>query len=137
MIISAPPLTLVVTPNGSPVEGETYYLTCDLVGDESLDVADVNNRFRWDRLTPSFQEAILRAATLSFTPLTLADTGDYMCTNNIVSPYLIGSITHTETFTVSITCKYIAQGALDPWVLLCAHPHTHAWMFTSKLLKTL
>ena len=106
MIISAPPLTLVVTPNGSPVEGETYSLTCDLVGDESLDVADVNNRFRWDRLTPSFQEAILRAATLSFTPLTLADTGDYMCTNNIVSPYLIGSITHTETFTVSITGKF-------------------------------
>ena len=114
MIISAPPLTLVVTPNGSHVEGETYSLTCDLVGDESLDVADVNNRFRWDRLTPSFQEAILRAATLSFTPLTLADTGDYICTNNFVSPYLIGSITHTETFTVSITGNYIS---IEHWIL--------------------
>ena len=104
---SVPPLTSIITPNGSPVEGETYSLTCDLMGDESLDVADVNNRFRWDRLTPSFQEAILRAATLSFIPLSLADTGDYMCTNNIVSPYLIGSITHTETFTILIIGKYI------------------------------
>ena len=96
----------VITPIGSPIEGQTYSLKCDLVGDESLDVADVDNRFRWDRLTPSLQTGILRAATLSFTPLTRADTGDYKCTNNIVSPYLTSSITHTETFTVSITGKY-------------------------------
>ena len=103
---SAPPLMFVITPIGSPIEGQTYSLKCDLVGDESLDVADVDNRFRWDRLTPSLQTGILRAATLSFTPLTRADTGDYKCTNNIVSPYLTSSITHTETFTVSITGKY-------------------------------
>ena len=104
---SAPSLTFVITPIGIPIEGQTYSLTCDLMGDESLDVADVENRFRWDRLTPSPQMGILQAATLSFTPLILADTGDYMCTNNIVSPYLTSNITHTETFTVSITGKYI------------------------------
>ena len=106
---SAPPLTFIIIPNGPPIEGQTYSLTCDLMGDESLDVADVDNRFRWDRLTPSLQTGILRAATLSFTPLTLADTGDYMCTNNIVSPYLTDSITHTETFTVSITGKFCSR----------------------------
>ena len=76
------------------------------MGDESLDVAGADNRFRWDRLTPSPQMAIHQAATLSFTPLTLADTGDYMCTSNIVSLYLTGTITHTETFTVSVIGKY-------------------------------
>ena len=69
-------------------------------------MASADNRFRWDRLTPSPQMSILRAATLSFTPLTLADTGDYMCTDNIVSPYLTGSITHSENFTVSVIGKY-------------------------------
>ena len=97
-----PPLTLVITPNGSPTEGQTYSLTCDLVGDESLDVPDVDNRFRWDRLTPSFQNDILRAPTLSFTPLTVADAGDYMCTNTITSPYLTSTRTDTEMTTVSV-----------------------------------
>ena len=70
------------------------------MGDESLDVPSISSRFRWDRLTPSFEQAVLRRATLSFTPLTLADAGDYKCTNNIISPYLIGSLTCTETATV-------------------------------------
>ena len=100
-----PPLTLVITPNGSPTEGQTYSLTCDLMGDESLDVADVDNRFKWDRLTPSFQSAVTRTATLSITSLAPADAGQYECTNNINSPYLTGSTTFIETFTV--TGKYI------------------------------
>ena len=102
----APPLMLVITPSGSPTEGQTYSLTCDLMGDESLDVADADNRFRWDRLTPMamFQEGILRAPTLSFTPLTVADAGNYMCTNTITSPYLI--LSRTQFRTVIVFGKY-------------------------------
>ena len=70
------------------------------MGDESLDVPSIGRRFRWDRLTPTPQNGILREATLSFTPLTLDDAGDYMCTNTIISPYLTESFTRTETFTV-------------------------------------
>ena len=62
-IDTVPPLMLIITPN---TEGQTYSLTCVLMGVGPLDVADVNNRFRWDRLTPSFEEGILRAPTLSF-----------------------------------------------------------------------
>ena len=94
----APPLTLVITPSGSPNEGQTYSLTCDLMGDESLDVPDhdVDNSFRWDRLTPILQREFHRGATLSFTPLNLNDAGDYMCTNTITSPYLTRTRTHTK-----------------------------------------
>ena len=103
-IYTAPPLTLVITPNGPAAEGQTYSLTCDLMGDESLDVADVDNRFRWDRLTPTFQSTLIRAPTLSFTPaLMVADEGQYECINNINSQYIIGSITFIETFTVSVS----------------------------------
>ena len=63
-------------------------------------MADVDNRFRWDRLTPSFQSEVTRNPTLSFTPLSPANAGQYECTNNINSPYLTGSTTFTATFTV-------------------------------------
>ena len=95
---------LVITPNGSLIEGQTYSLTCDLMGDESLDVTE--RRFRWDRLTPTYNETILRAATLSFTPLTAADAGDYRCTNTITSPYLTSTRTQLRTATVVVFGKY-------------------------------
>ena len=108
-IDTVPPLTLVITPNGSLIEGETYSLTCDLTGDESLDVADVDNRFRWDRLTPTFQNGVLRAATLSFSSLNVADAGDYRCINTITSPYLTSTRTDTEMTTVAVGGEHITH----------------------------
>ena len=98
-----PPLTLTITSDESPVEGENYSLTCDLMGDDSLGVTEM--RFRWDRLTPAFDEGILRAATLSFTPLTRDDEGEYRCTNTISSTYA-GSQTRVETRTLRVNRKY-------------------------------
>ena len=107
-IYIAPPLMLVITPNGSPIEGQIYSLTCDLMGDETLNVTE---RFRWDKLTPAPKNcSIIHAATLSFTPLTVADAGDYMCTNTITSPYLTSIITETQVATVEVLgmnlCRY-------------------------------
>ena len=100
LICIAPLLILVITPNGSPIEGQTYSLTCDLMGDESLNVTE---RFRWDKLTPAPPKcSIIYAATLSFTPLTVANAGDYMCTNNITSQYLTSIITETQVATVEV-----------------------------------
>ena len=79
------------------------------MGDEALDVADADDRFRWDRLTPSFQRAVTQTATLSITSLALADAGQYECTNNINSPYLTGSTTFTETFTVTGKYRFDAK----------------------------
>ena len=104
---TAPPLTTVITPNGSLVEGQTYSLTCDLMGDESLNVTV--SSIRWDRLTPTFQMGILQAPTLSFTPLTAADAGDYRCTNTITSPYLTGTSTETQMTTVEVLGKFIIR----------------------------
>ena len=102
-LIIAPPLTLVITPNGSPNEGQTYSLTCDLMGDESLAVTATN--IRWDRLTPTFQHGIHRTATLSFTPLSRIDGGQYRCTTNIMSPYTTNSPTRICTTTLTVNRK--------------------------------
>ena len=94
---------LVITPSGSPIEGQTYSLTCDLMGDESLDVTATS--IRWDRHTPTFQHGIHRMATLSFTSLSRNDEGQYRCTTNIMSPYTHNSQTRINTTTLTVNRK--------------------------------
>ena len=89
----------IITSDESPIEGENYSLTCELMGDDSLGVTE--RTFRWDRLSPTFADGILRAATLSFTPLTRDDEGQYRCTNTISSTYA-GSQTRVETKTLRV-----------------------------------
>ena len=75
------------------------------MGDVSLDVAGADDLFRWDRLTPTFQSGIHQTGTLSFTPLTLADAGNYKCTNTITSPYLSSNRAVAQMKTVSVNGK--------------------------------
>ena len=100
ILIIAPPLMLVITANGSPIEGQTYSLTCDLMGDEALAVTTTS--IRWDRLTLTPRNGISQVATLSFPSLTVADAGDYRCTNTITSHYLTSVITETQEATVQV-----------------------------------
>ena len=100
---SAPPLTLIITSSGSLIEGQTYSLTCDLMGDESLDVTATS--IRWDRITPTLQNGVHRTATLSFNPLSRDDEGQYRCTTNIVSPYLTRSQTRLKSTTFTVIRK--------------------------------
>ena len=104
-------------PSGSPIEGQTYSLTCDLMGDEPLDVT--MSSIRWDRLTPTFQMGILQSATLSFTPLTVSDAGDYRCTNTITSPYLRSTSTATQMVTISVGGKHITWYLSGVLLQLC------------------
>ena len=99
----APPLTLVITANGLRIEGETYSLTCDLMGDELLAVSV--RTVRWDRLTPSLQMGIHHVATLTFDSLSSQDEGEYRCVTTITSPYLTSDQTPTQTVALSVLCK--------------------------------
>ena len=103
IILIAPTLMLVITPNGSLLEGQTYSLTCDLTGDESLDVPEADRRVRWDKVGE--QHGIHRTATLSFTPLSRDDEGEYMCTTNIRSPYLTNNRTRVNMISFTVNRK--------------------------------
>ena len=103
----APPLTLVFSTSGPPNEGQTYSLTCDLMGHESLAVSATS--IRWDRLTPNFMMAVHRGATLSFTSLSRDDEGQYMCTTTIMSPYTTSSQTEMETTSFTVIRKKYTQ----------------------------
>ena len=73
------------------------------MGDESLDVTATS--IRWDRFTPNLQMAVHRGATLSFTPLSHDDEGQYRCTTNIMSPYTTNSLTKRETTSFTVIRK--------------------------------
>ena len=73
------------------------------MGDESLDVTDVDRRFRWDKVGE--QHGIHRTATLSFNLLSRDDEGEYGCTTNIVSPYLTNSQTRVNTTSFTVIRK--------------------------------
>ena len=77
------------------------------MGDESLDVPDVDRRYRWDRITPPSleREGIHRTATLSFTSLSRGDEDQYRCTTNIISPYYTNSLTRINTTTLTVDRK--------------------------------
>ena len=115
-------MTLVIRPSGSPIEGQTYSLTCDLMGDELLTGSITERRFRWDRLTPSFQSAILRAATLTFNPLSLQDEGEYECTTSITSSYFTSQPARTQTFTVVVSKSVITYDCREGYT--CPVPIT-------------
>ena len=118
--IIAPPLALVFSTSGPPNEGQTYSLTCDLMGDESLAVSATS--IRWDRLTPNFMMTVHRGATLSFTSLSRDDEGQYMCTTNIMSPYTTSSQTEMETTSFTVIRKKFTPPNLYNYVL-------HAFLF--------
>ena len=111
LIFTVPPLTLVITTNGSPIEGQTYSLTCDLMGDESLDVDVI---IVWERPSSVSQDAL----SLIFEPLNCTHDGDYICTAMINSPYLNDMIVLNKTETVTVNCKYF----LLPRYYCCSFP---------------
>ena len=102
----APELTLFIRPGGSPTAGQTYTLTCDVVGDELLAVT--RRRLRWDRVTPSPQMEIFRSLLpLTFDSFSNQDEGEYRCVTTISSPYLTTTRSLSQTRTISVVCKLL------------------------------
>ena len=60
---------------------------------------------RWDRITPNFQMTVHRGDTISFTPLSRNDEGQYRCTTNIMSPYTTSSLTEVDTTSITVIRK--------------------------------
>ena len=92
-------LSASITANGEPNEGQSYSLTCDVNGDESLAVT--SRTFRWDRVGGSGSVSL--SSVLTFNTLSRDDDGEYRCTSTFTSPYLTNTQTVTATTMVTIT----------------------------------
>ena len=94
----APALSASITANGQPNEGQSYSLTCNVNGDESLAVT--RRTFQWDRVGGS--GSVSQSSVLTFYTLSRDDDGEYMCTSTFTSPYLTNTQTVTATTMVTI-----------------------------------
>ena len=132
---SDPALSAVITASGQSIEGQSYSLTCEVVGDESLAVS--NRLLRWDKDGVETS----RNPTLTFNPLSPSDAAEYMCTSNFLSPYFTESRTVTTTVTVTVHGQLLANrcfvclfDCLFFWEGACFSPYKNTFKeFRSKL----
>ena len=82
------------------MEGQTYSLTCDLMGDESLDVTQ--RIIQWDT---SELSNISQGANLTFDPLSHYNESEYRCSISITSPYLTNMVVLNSTEILTVNCK--------------------------------
>ena len=93
-------MSAVITASGQSIEGQSYSLTCEVRGDESLAVS--SSTLRWDKDGVETS----RNPILTFNALSPDDEAEYRCTSTISSPYLIETRTVTTTMTVAIVGKF-------------------------------
>ncbi len=74
---------------GNPIEGQSYSLTCAIMGAESLPPSTVEYMYRWNRNGDS--STLSSSPTLNFTPLARNDNDTYTCTVTITSTLLNNS----------------------------------------------
>ena len=83
-------VTVMVTTNRAPTLGNIYVLTCDVSGAENLSPATT---YQWSRDSGTgTQTQVGKSRTLSFSPLSLSDAGQYSCSVTVNSPYLNSDI---------------------------------------------
>ncbi len=105
VIPPALPLSVAITPTGNSIEGQSYSLTCTIMGAESLPPSTVEYMYRWNRNGDS--STLSSSPTLNFTPLTQSDEGTYTCTVTITSPLLNNTHTAMSGRTLTVTRKSV------------------------------
>ena len=77
---------------GAPVVGQPYTLSCRVSGEEKL---DPNVTYQWIQNNGTVMELVNEtnnSANLSFSPLHLSNSGDYICMVDVSSMYFDGTI---------------------------------------------
>ncbi len=93
----APIITATVTSSGPPMAGQSYSLTCTVTGADSLSPIIT---YVWTRGVAGSD------SMLTFNPLTLSSSGQYVCTVTVTSDLLTTNLTDaSEIFEVTIKGK--------------------------------
>ncbi len=96
----APSITATVTSSGPPLAGQSYTLTCTVTGGEALTPTIT---YEWTRGRTSVGG---NGPILTFNPLTLSSSGQYVCTVTVTSDLLTTTLTDaSDTFEVTFKGK--------------------------------
>ena len=98
----APAISVQITASETPMLGQSYSLTCDVTGTETLNSSIT---YQWTKNNGT-QTQVGTDRVLSFSPLRLSDAGRYTCRATVSSPYLNNDITMMDTHDVGIQSKF-------------------------------
>ena len=115
-----------VTIDGSediPVVGQPYTLTCTVSGDEKLD-SDVT--YHWTKINGRETELEANSTDLSFSSLSLSNSGNYSCMSVVSSMYLNEAIIVSNLSDIQLQGKsdYKMKKLYTPIVNYCSLVHT-------------
>ena len=100
ILFTAPKIQIMITGSdkAEPIAGQSYNLTCSVLGAENLD-SSIN--YQW------IKNDIIRqnSSTLSFSPLRLSDAGVYTCRVTVSSDYLDNDLTANSSILLNISSK--------------------------------
>ena len=101
----APFISTLINESTRAITGESYNLTCKIVGVENVHPSIT---YQWTKNSDrgEIQNLGSNSSTLPFTPLQLSDAGNYSCMTTITSSYLTSGITTMVSHSLRIQSRF-------------------------------
>jgi len=100
---TVPSVSVVITPAGTAVVGQSYSLSCSVSGADSL--SPTTTTYRWYNESSDPRSQVGTTSTYSFTRLRPYHAGQYTCEVTITSPYLNGDLSQSMMQDITVQSK--------------------------------
>ena len=91
----------ITTPTGLFIAGQSYTLTCTAAVNRAGTMSTTTT-ITWIHPSGSVTSWTGNSLHLSFDPLRVSDAGQYTCNVSVSSPFLTGTQSSTDTFTINV-----------------------------------
>ena len=100
--------SITSSPTGPFNAGQSYTFTCTaaFTGRETL---STTTTISWLHPSESVTSGTGSSLDLSLNPLQVSDAGQYTCNVSVSSPFLTGSQSSTDTFTINVQSKWVSN----------------------------
>jgi len=101
--LTVPPVSVVITPVGTPVAGQSYSLSCSVHGADSL--SPTSTTYHWYNESNNSRSLVATTNVYTLTRLQTYHDGNYTCEVTVVSPYLNGDFNQSATQEIVVESK--------------------------------
>ena len=123
---AVPTITASITsPTGSFTAGQSYTLTCRATVTGGDILSTNTTTITWIHPNGSVTSGTGSSLDLSLNPLQVSDAGQYTCNVSVSSPFLTGSLSSTDTFTINVQGQPLS-------VKTILRLYFHGWIATSS-----
>jgi len=96
---TAPSVSVVITPTGTAVVGQSYSLSCSVSGADSLSPITT---YRWYNESSNPRPQVGTTSIYTLNPLQQYHAGEYTCEVTITSPYLDGDLSRSVMQNITV-----------------------------------